>query len=199
MILILMGKTASGKDIIAKELVSNYKFGKIITYTTRPPRPNEKDGVDYYFISQSDFQKKIKADFFVEWKVYQSAFGDWYYGTAFEDLKQDSVLILTPTGVKDFAKNTKCMFRTVLIDVPKEVRLQRLMERGDKYVEALRRLEHDEKDFENPFVRQLTDLKIQNVNCSVESIAQEISNYWNGEKETIYGVKNMLFSGRNDQ
>lgn len=199
MILILMGKTASGKDTIAKELTSNYKFGKIITYTTRPPRPNEKDGVDYYFISQLDFQKKIKADFFVEWKVYQSAFGDWYYGTAFKDLKQDSVLILTPTGVKDLAKNTICQFRTVLIDAPKEVRLQRLMERGDEYAEALRRLEHDEKDFENPFVRQLTDLKIQNVNRSIESIAQEISDYWNGEKETIYGFKNMLFSGRNDQ
>lgn len=199
MILILMGKTASGKDTIAKELVSNYKFGKIITYTTRPPRPNERDGVDYYFISQSDFQKKIKADFFVEWKVYQSAFGNWYYGTAFKDLKQDSVLILTPTGVKDLAKNTRCIFRTVLIDAPKEIRLQRLIERGDEYTEALRRLEHDEKDFEIPFVRQLTNLKIQNVNRSVESIAQEISDYWNSEKETIYGFKNMLFSGRNDQ
>ena len=87
----------------------------------------------------------------------------------------------------------------MLIDAPKEVRLQRLMERGDEYAEALRRLEHDEKDFENPFVRQLTDLKIQNVNRSIESIAQEISDYWNGEKETIYGFKNMLFSGRNDQ
>ena len=187
MILILMGKTASGKDTIAKELVSNYKFGKIITYTTRPPRPNEKDGVDYYFISQSDFREKIKADFFVEWKVYQSAFGDWYYGTAFEDLKRDSILILTPTGIRDLARNTRCVFRTVLIDAPKEVRLQRLIDRGDEYTEALRRLEHDEKDFEIPFVRKLTDLKIQNVNRSVESIAQEISDYWNGEKETIYG------------
>lgn len=187
MILILMGKTASGKDIIAKELVSNYKFGKIITYTTRPPRPNEKDGVDYYFISQSDFQEKIKADFFVEWKVYQSAFGDWYYGTAFEDLKQDSVLILTPTGIRDLARNTRCVFRTVLIDAPKEVRLQRLIDRGDEYTEALRRLEHDEKDFGIPAVRRLADLKIQNVNRSVESIAQEISDYWNGEKEKAYG------------
>lgn len=194
-----MGKTASGKDTIAKKLVSNYKFGKIITYTTRPPRPNEKDGVDYYFISQSDFQEKIKADFFVEWKVYQSAFGDWYYGTAFEDLKRDSILILTPTGVRDLARNTRCVFRTVLIDAPKEVRLQRLIERGDEYTEALRRLEHDEKDFGIPAVRRLADLKIQNVNRSVESIAQEISDYWNGEKENVYGFKNMLFSGRNDQ
>ena len=69
----------------------------------------------------------------------------------------------------------------------------------DLGAEALRRLEHDEKDFEIPAVRRLADLKIQNINRSVESIAQEISDYWNGEKETIYGFKNMLFSGRNDQ
>ena len=160
-----MGKSSSGKDRMLKHLKIDDTLGlkPIITYTTRPPRPNEKDGVDYYFISQSDFREKIKADFFVEWKVYQSAFGDWYYGTAFEDLKRDSILILTPTGIRDLARNTRCVFRTVLIDAPKEVRLQRLIDRGDEYTEALRRLEHDEKDFGIPAVRRLADLKIQNV------------------------------------
>ena len=47
----LIGKTASGKDTIAKELVNKYGYKRIVTYTTRPIRDGEKEGVNYYYIS----------------------------------------------------------------------------------------------------------------------------------------------------
>lgn len=183
MILILIGKTASGKDTIAKELVRNYQFHKIITYTTRPPRPTEKDGIDYHFISKSDFQAKIKSNFFVEWKVYKSAFGDWYYGTALDDLQDNSVVILTPLGVCDLAKTGQCSFRVALIDSPMEIRMQRLVDRGDEYTEALRRLKYDEKDFSIPAVNRLVDFKVENMDQPIENIAREIFDFWEKEKK----------------
>ena len=49
-LLILVGKTASGKDTIIKELTEN-GWDKVVTYTTRPIREGEKEGITYHYIS----------------------------------------------------------------------------------------------------------------------------------------------------
>lgn len=51
MTIILMGKAASGKDTLQKELV-NQGFERVVTATTRQPREGEQDGVDYHFFSE---------------------------------------------------------------------------------------------------------------------------------------------------
>ena len=60
-ILALFGKSASGKDSIQKWIVSNYPqlTNKIVSCTTRPPRDNEQEGVDYFFLSDEEFAKKV--------------------------------------------------------------------------------------------------------------------------------------------
>jgi guanylate kinase len=188
MILILMGKTASGKDSIAKELCRNYQFTRIVTYTTRPPRPNEVEGEDYHFISKSDFMDNVKHNFFVEWKGYQSAEGEWFYGTAAEDLNSGGVLILTPLGVRDFYRYCRCIARVVYIKASDETIMNRLTQRGDNPVEAKRRLEHDHEDFDIPAVNRLADYTVVNEGRTVSDIAEEIVNYWMREKERIYGT-----------
>ena len=191
MILILMGKTASGKDSIAKELCRNYQFARIVTYTTRPPRPNEVDGEDYHFISRSEFQDKIKHNFFVEWKDYQSAEGEWFYGTAMEDVNKGGVLILTPLGIRDFYRNSCSIARVVYVRASDEVIMERLMQRGDNPIEAKRRLEHDHEDFDIPAVRRLADYEIVNEGRAISDITKEIFNYWTREKERIYGINKL--------
>lgn len=187
MILILMGKTASGKDSIAKELCRNYQLSKIITYTTRPPRHGETDGVDYHFISHSDFQNKIKHNFFVEWKSYQTIEGEWLYGTAITNMQTDGVLILTPQGVSDFYRNCNCPARVIYIKASNEVIMDRLVARGDNPSEAIRRLEHDDLDFRKDIIEQFVDYEILNENRQISDIAEEIANYWKREKEKIHG------------
>ena len=49
--LILIGPSASGKTEVAKLLAKKYNITKIVTYTTRAPRINEINGVDYNFVS----------------------------------------------------------------------------------------------------------------------------------------------------
>ena len=58
-IIILIGESAVGKDTLCTYLVDNNGYERIVTYTTRPPRDNEIDGVDYNFVSQEDFQEMI--------------------------------------------------------------------------------------------------------------------------------------------
>ena len=105
--LILMGRTASGKTLVRDKLVKNNGFNSVVTYTTRPIRKGEIPNVTYHYISEEDFLQKIESGFFAEWKKYITTEGIWYYGSAKEDYEkadENSVIILTPNGIRDIQK-----------------------------------------------------------------------------------------------
>lgn len=56
--IILMGKSASGKDTVVRKLIEQKEYKRIITWTTRPMRPGEKEGITYHYTSEDDFKKK---------------------------------------------------------------------------------------------------------------------------------------------
>ena len=59
----IMGKSASGKDTIYKELIEKMpKFHSIVPYTTRPMREGEKDGVEYFFVDQERFDEMMDEE-----------------------------------------------------------------------------------------------------------------------------------------
>lgn len=149
--LILIGKTASGKDTIANELVK-CNFKKIVTYTTRPMRTNEKQDITYHFISEKEFKQKIQEGFFAEWKTYDTEQGAWYYGTSLEDLNNaddKSIIILTPDGYREISKKICNKSKCIYIYANNNTIEKRLLKRGDNKEEAKRRLEHDSIDFKN--------------------------------------------------
>lgn len=149
--LVLIGKSASGKDRISRELVDKHGYSKIVRYTTRPRRKGEKDGDTYYYISDEEFKHKIDNNFFVEWKSYNTIDGVWYYGTSWEDmenLSNKTVIILPPDRYKEVIKNIDSKKITSLyIYANNETLKKRLEKRGDNKDEAKRRLEHDNEDF----------------------------------------------------
>jgi guanylate kinase len=76
-IFIISAPSGTGKTTICKEIIRqipDIKFS--VSYTTRAKRKGEVNGVDYFFISNNDFEKKIKANFFIEWAdVYGEKYG----------------------------------------------------------------------------------------------------------------------------
>lgn len=56
----LMGKFASGKTTVAKLLEERYGVNRVVTCTTRAKRENERDGIDYFFLSDDEFETKFK-------------------------------------------------------------------------------------------------------------------------------------------
>lgn len=78
-LIIFSAPSGSGKTTLVRYVMSQIKnLAFSVSATTRPPRGEEKDGVDYYFISIEDFKNKIKNNEFVEWEeVYPGQF----YGT----------------------------------------------------------------------------------------------------------------------
>ena len=117
------GKTTVCK--ILKQKLPKLKFS--ISHTTREPRGSETDGIDYHFISEENFEDKIKHDKFIEWaKVYQ-----YYYGTAFESIDShkkngDDVLIeLDVQGAKSLRKlNYEAIFIFILPPSLKELEIR---------------------------------------------------------------------------
>ncbi len=85
-ILIITAPSGAGKSTITKRLLQQFpKIRFSISACTRAPRGKEQDGVDYYFISVADFQKKIDHNEFVEWEmVYEGK----YYGTLKSELER---------------------------------------------------------------------------------------------------------------
>ena len=64
LMLVLSSPSGAGKTTLVKKISKNSKFSVSISHTTRSPRPNEKNGKDYYFISQNRFLKLIKKKSF---------------------------------------------------------------------------------------------------------------------------------------
>ena len=78
-LIIIAAPSGSGKTSIVKNLLDrklNLSFS--VSATTRNKRPNETHGVDYFFISEEDFKKKIADNQFLEW---EEVYNGTYYGT----------------------------------------------------------------------------------------------------------------------
>lgn len=174
--IILIGKTASGKDSVAHFLVNNCGFNRIITYTTRPKRPYEKDGIQYHFITKENFLDKVAHGFFLEHKEYETSFGTWYYGSAKEDYEnaaKNTLIILTPSGYLDFLSLCKATPHTsIYLNVSEETIRKRLTHRGDDNEEIERRIKSDNSDF--AYVESMVDYVVCNENKSIENVAKEI-------------------------
>ena len=189
-ILVICGKTASGKNLVRDILVEKYNYNPIITYTSRPQRKGEKQDITYHFISDEEFNQKIDEGFFAEWKSYITNEGIWYYGTALEDCvnaTDNDVIILTPDGVRDLKKNGVNAIVIYLYSNLNTIK-HRLKFRGDDLKEVERRISSDIKDFKN--AEMLADRIIyNNLNDNIDSVVENI----------VYWYKKILKEKRNEK
>jgi guanylate kinase len=140
--IILVGRAASGKDYMRKIFEKRgMKYG--VSYTTRPPREGELDGKDYHFITEEKFKDMIDKR---EWYEYVQ-FNGWYYGTSLEQFYRDDIFIMTPKGISQMKKEDRDRSFIIYIDIPEDIRRERLKLRSDADT-VERRIAADREDFE---------------------------------------------------
>lgn len=101
MLIALVGASGTGKSTIEREISKYTDYEKIVSWTTRQPRVGEKNGVDYHFTSNEEFQKTI--DLFAEYEEYSHG---RFYGTMKiqYDNSKKQITVLTPHGVRQIKK-----------------------------------------------------------------------------------------------
>lgn len=158
MILVLVGKSSSGKDTLMKELL-NYNFQGVISTTSRPIRQYETADVNYYFLTMDEFLSKIEDNDFIEYRTYNTKLNGndeiWYYGTEKQsiDISSDSILVLDVKGLRDIKKYfPEETIIGVYLHCPLKLRTERAKIRGSFCeVEWNRRIQTDKIDFENVY------------------------------------------------
>ncbi len=131
---ILSSPSGAGKTTISKKIQQKYQNFKIsVSHTTRKPRPNEIEGIDYFFIEESSFKNKIKKNEFYE---YAKIFGN-YYGTSKESVlnllknKNDVLFDIDWQGTQQLSKFKELNLLKIFILPPsKEELKKRLIQRN---------------------------------------------------------------------
>ena len=139
---VLSSPSGAGKTTITKKIQQKYRSFKIsVSHTTRKPRPNEVDGVDYNFISQEEFKKLIKEDKFYE----HAKIFDNYYGTlktSVDELfkKNDIIFDIDWQGTQQLSKFKNLnLIKIYLIPPDKDELKKRLISRNQDSPEEVER------------------------------------------------------------
>jgi guanylate kinase len=176
-LIVLSGPSGVGKSTILRKLIERYpdRLRLSVSATTRPPRPNEHDGIDYFFLSPEEFARHREAgDFLESCEVFGR--GHWY-GTLLSEVRpspSDKKWVILDIDV-DGAEKVRGQFPdapTIFLRPSSEAELERrLRARGTDSEEAIRRrLE--------VALRELAcagEYKYQVVNDTVERAVEQIS------------------------
>ena len=126
----LYGKSGAGKDTVAKATVSTHPeiFHFVTSCTTRPMRDNEKDGVDYYFLTEREFLREALVGNLLE----ATEFNGWFYGSSLRafDIDKINIGVFNPQGILALQSQTDKIDLTVIeVTCEDRIRLIRALER----------------------------------------------------------------------
>lgn len=197
----IMGKSASGKDKIFHQLVEDKELclQTVVTYTTRPMRVGETEGVEYHFVTDEAAEQMIKDNKVVEMRVYNTMYGEWKYFTADDgqisiqnEHRRDKevhngqkyIVIGTLEAYEKFCEYYgKEHILPIYIEVDDGIRLSRALKREMKqevprYEELCRRFLADAKDFQEENIQKAgiekRFLNNDDLQDCIEAVRQEI-------------------------
>ncbi len=183
---ILSSPSGAGKTTLVKKISKNKNYFTSISHTTRPPRPSEKDGKDYYFISKNHFKKLIKKGQFLEHaKVF-----DNYYGSSKKKViqklreKKNVLFDIDWQGTRQI-RNKKLNYRLITIFIlppSKKELLKRLTKRENKNVKTVKkRMKEFKKD-----LSKWKEYDYVVINDDLKNCYKEILNVINNKNKSIY-------------
>ena len=192
-IIVLCGKSSTGKDTIANEL-SKLGYNFIVSHTTRPKRSGEMHGKPYWFIDDFKMRELKDQDKLLEIREYNTLVNNieetWYYAVHKDAVMYSNryVVVLDSIGLEAFKEHFGDRVQSFHIRTPDKVRTQRAKDRGSFDIsEWNRRLKADKQDFKNI----ICDYTVRNsgnkyicLGNIIEQIGKNLDNKIYSEKES---------------
>ncbi|MFH1405006.1 MAG: hypothetical protein ABIH21_02815 [Patescibacteria group bacterium] len=133
-IFIITGPSGAGKSSVSRKVLEREpRLKRLVTHTTRPPRPNEKDGIDYFFDSKEKFEEMKKNNELFEYDCHY----DYCYGSRqqdLDDLLQNGLpvlIVVDPNGARTISNKLKDVC-VIFIDVENDEDLLLRINKRDK-------------------------------------------------------------------
>jgi guanylate kinase len=130
---VVSAPSGAGKTTLIKEVLSRFKtLSYSVSHTTRAPRKKEQQDIDYYFITQEEFQEKIDQNYWLEWAEVHGN----YYGTSKDFIKtsldqgKSLILDIDVQGTCEIIKSGLEMVTIFIMPPSIEILSQRLENRG---------------------------------------------------------------------
>ena len=182
---VLSSPSGVGKTTLTKKIQQKYKSFKIsVSHTTRTPRSNEVNGVDYNFVSTYEFEDLIKKKKFYEYaKIFEN-----YYGTLKEEvdsliLKYDLIFDIDWQGTKQLSSYNKLkLIKIYLITENKEELINRLVKRDQNSPEEI---EKRYKSFDDD-VKHWSDYDYIIINKNLDTCFKQIEKIIIQNKERLF-------------
>lgn len=186
-LVVLTGKTASGKDSVMAKLLSRLpNFKRVITTTSRKIRDGEQNGVDYNFISEPDFRQKIKNSDFIEYVEYAGNLYGTEKSQILDNLGSGLIWRIDPSRAgqikefirgafgKEMADDLLQRVLVIYLTVDDEVILERLKKRGLSQEEIGKRMQEDAKFWQE--FKSNYDFVIENVPGKLSETVDKVIN-----------------------
>ena len=193
-IVCLLGKSASGKDTVYNHMMKDeeYDFHPVVTYTTRPMRAGETEGVEYHFCDEERLKDLESEGRIIEKRTYDTVRGLWYYFTADDgtvDLSANDYLVIGTlesfTKLKEYYGDGKVLPIYICLDegerLSRAVTRERMQQNPD-YKELCRRFLADEEDFSDIHLKE-AGITERFWNMDLEATLKRIKEYLNGYKD----------------
>ena len=173
--IILSSPSGVGKTTLTKKIQQKYQSFKIsVSHTTRSPRSNEIDGVDYHFVSTAEFKDLVKKNKFYEYaKIFENYYGTLKYNVDEIIKKNDIIFDIDWQGTKQLSKfkNLKLVKIYLITDNKKELK-KRLIKRNQNTREEIKKRF---KSFDDD-VKHWSDYDYIIINKNLETCFRQIEN-----------------------
>lgn len=198
-IIVISAPSGAGKGTIIQELLKrdNKTRWLSVSATSRDPRPGEKEGVTYYYLTREEFEKRIKEDYFLEYTNYAGN----YYGTPKEFIKEkieqgiDVILEIEIEGATNIKKLIpEALFIFIMPPSLKEL-VKRLKGRGTETNEKiLKRFHEAYKE-----VNEVTKYNYVVVNDEVENAVEKIEAIIKAEKCRVDRIEEVFLDTKEEE
>lgn len=191
-IFIIIGKSATGKDTIYKMLLKNsqLKLKTCVTYTTRPIRKSESNGMEYFFVDEAEMRRLQSENKIIEQRSYNTVHGVWHYFTANDgQIKLEEANYLMLGTLESFMQIRRYYGEDKVIplylEVDDDIRLLRAIKREQRqenpnFCEVCRRFLADEEDFSEENLKKAgikKRFRNNNLKQCLKELVKELKNY----------------------